>query len=199
MRLWSIQSDRVWKALEAKGRYRTYRSYIEKWWWKHFAFSYVWMCEQMQKRVGPPPVKNLLPTWAWRHWRGDKKGRKDCPDLRAYRFVVPKGDYVRIALEVDDDKVLPSDFEAWHHVLNHGYLSLSEKEYNAFYAKVKKHPWPKHLERRMHKSWERIFNMQDGDPEWNGKPEEKAVQACLWELRLEDVTDVTPFVGTGKR
>ena len=199
MKLWSIQSDRVWKALCKKGRYRTYRSYIDPWWWKHFEFSYTWMREQMQKRIGPPPVKNLLPVWAWAHWRGNKGCTKDKPDLRALRFSVEKGQYHRIELEVAASRVLLSDFEAWHMVLNHSYVSLSEKEYDEFYAKVKKHPWPKHLERKMHKSWERIFNMEAGDPEWNGKPEEKSVQACLWEIRLDDVKKTTPFVGMGKR
>jgi hypothetical protein len=199
VKLWSIQSERVWKALESKGRYRVYRSYVDREWWKDFGFSYEWMAAQMEKRIGPPPDRRLVPVWAWRHWRGNEK-LASRPDLRSYRDLAA-GKYVRIEFVVPDEQVLLSGFDAWHSVLNQWFLSDDEKEYDAFDAKLRKHPkrpLPKTLDKAIRKSWERIFDLQRGDPEWRGKAEERAVQACVWEIRLDDVTDVTLFEGKGR-
>jgi hypothetical protein len=198
VRLWSIQSERVWKTLTAKGRYRVYRNYIDKKWWKDFGVAYEWMVAQMTKRIGPPPDKRLLPVWAWRYWRGNDNYSAR-PDLRTYRDLV--GRHVRIEFEVPDEQVLLSGFEAWHSVLNQWFHSWNEKEWDAFYAKVAKRPkrpLPKTLNKAIRKSWDRIFDLESGDPEWRGKPEERAIQACVWEIRLDDVTDAMHFTGKGK-
>lgn len=198
MKLWSIQPERVWNTLEKKGRYRVYRNYVDKAWWKDFGFAYEWMIEQMQKRVGPPPAKRLLPVWAWKHWRGNEK-LSDRPDLRSYRDLV--GKHVRLEFAVPAEQVLLSGFDAWHFVLNRWFLSDDEKEYEEFNAKLKKHPkrpLPRTLDKAIRESWQRVFDLEGGDPKWCCKPEERAVQACVWEIRMADVTDVTHFTGKGK-
>ena len=64
-----------------------------------------------------------MPIWAWYQWEGSRRK----PDLRASGYL-PKGEPgVRLELRVADDRVLLSDFDLWHYVLNYWYLPKSEK------------------------------------------------------------------------
>ena len=103
------------------------------------------MAEQMKKRIGNPPDGVELPVWAWYQWEGMWKR----PDMRHHGRVSDKGvASVLLILEVPDDKVLLSDFDYWHVVLNDGELILPYDE-NVVYSKEERQ-----------KSWENIFDYE---------------------------------------
>lgn len=107
---------------------------------------------------------------------------------------------VRLELELDPAQVLLSDFDAWHIVLNRGYLALSEGEEEAWYQRFEasvpdRWAWP--LPEPWHSgsltSWERIFNLEalGASDYWSG---ERYIQATFAALRLGDVRRVTSFL-----
>ncbi|MDQ5823417.1 MAG: DUF3841 domain-containing protein [Chloroflexota bacterium] len=97
--------------------------------------------------------------------------------------------------EVDAKRVLLSDFDLWHYVINYWYIHRREAEDTAFehllkargldYYTMKPLPDPAY-HRRIEESGERIF-----DIEWQSdfvRPEGlsgASIQATLWELPLE--------------
>jgi hypothetical protein len=111
---------------------------------------------------------------------------------------------VRIELDLDETEVLLSDFEKWHFVLGGWFLSYDEAEDEQFdrektrlgYRYTDPHPEP--LKARVRASWDRIFDLKGGDPDWFGKASKQAIQATFWELRLKDVTDVTFYTDRGR-
>ena len=165
-----------------------------------FLPAYQWLSQQMRIRVGSPPTNDALPVWAWYQWQGKKKNK---PDLRSGGHL-PKGERgVRLELEVGDHRVLLSDFELWHYVLNYWYLPLSEEDGETFEATLEQHalsffqtkplPDPK-FHQVIVSSWQCIFDIS-----WSAKGitrprKEKSIQAILWEIRLEDVRSVQEFV-----
>lgn len=154
----------------------------------------------MRIRIGPPPHPGAFPVWAWRQWNGLRESR---PDLRAVGHL-PKGTRgVRLALEVDPDRVLFSDFELWHFVLNGHYLAASEADDHEFDRKMAarglerpcdidvSHPA---LYREVVASWERIFDVDAPLSPLGGSMRRRSIQACLWRVDLGQVFGVTPFV-----
>jgi hypothetical protein len=111
---------------------------------------------------------------------------------------------VRIELELENGKVLLSDYNGWHAVLNNSFLSYDEAEDDRFEQEKQRlgygygSPQPESLRSKITASWERIFDLAGGDPEWWGKVSGRAIQATFWELRLKDVTDVTFFTDRGR-
>ena len=77
----------------------------------------------MRIRVGNPPDGVNYPIWAWHtvDWKHQK------PDLAKTEFR-KKGNQVCIELEMPEDKVLLSDEEMWHFVLNDYFIGDSENE-----------------------------------------------------------------------
>jgi hypothetical protein len=194
MVLWTIQRTGSWDELRATGilRGRAERVPPE---WRH---AYAWMRERMARQVGPPPAPDVCPVWAWHWYYGRRKPR---PDLR-YRGHLEKGaGGVRIEIECDPSDVLLSDFADWHAVLSNWHLAASPDDDDAFDAALK----TKGLDHgncgsdpevaaEITASWERVFDLQRHVPGWTREPDERYVQATLWEVRMDQVRDVTPFV-----
>ena len=87
-------------------------------------------------------------------------------------------------MQVENERVLLSDFDLWHYVLNYWYLPRSEKEGDAFENKLTRagfsvygctHQKPlahAKFRREVEGSWERIFDLSWTDPD-NHSPESK--------------------------
>ena len=127
-----------------------------------FRNAYEWMTKQMAEFVGPAPCGVKYPIWAWyRHdddygyWNHDGKV------------------YAKITLEVDDERVLLSDFDDWHCVLNN--CPVEEDDEEGEYA----------TEAEVRATWKRIFHA-DGE----------TVQATFWELYADDVLNIEIFTST---
>lgn len=141
---------------------------------KEFVFewdieAYKWLIEQMDKRLG---IKGSYPIWVW-----TKK-----PKLREKGLMEKGTPSVCIKLEIPDEIVLLSDFDAWHCVLNDWFCSLSENEPTSDNEVLKR------------KSWENIFDLKKvRDSEvWGG--DKQWVQGVTPCIKKEQVLKVKHFI-----
>jgi hypothetical protein len=89
---------------------------------------------------------------------------------------------VLLTIEVPPERVLVSDFMAWHFVLNDDYLPLDEADFLMREASP-----PTRAEIKA--SWERIF-----DPDRLTKPQSyQALQACIDRVYIHEVVSVRDF------
>jgi len=201
MVIWSVVTAQAWEELQKKGRLEAKSCHVDTDW----LAAYTWMVSQMEHRLTiPKPSADTMPIWAWWQWWGDRRR----PDLRA-GWHLPKGTRgVRVELRVKNDRVLLSDFDLWHYVLNYWYLPKTEEHGVSFEKKLARaglsvfgcnHEDPlahARYRREVERSWERIFDLSWTDPEHFivKKENDRQIQGTLWELRLEDVVDSTEFV-----
>jgi hypothetical protein len=195
LRIWTIQPASLYERLKAEqvllvdGRCGDRIS----------PHAYHWMIEQMRRRL--PPSKARFPWWGWYRWESVRRAK---PDLRSGWHLARGTKGTRIELELDEREVLLSDFDDWHYVLNHWFLSHDKAENDQFDREQKKagyYPWgqyPEPLRSKVLASWERIFDFAQPGHDWRGRFRTKAIQATFWELRLKDVTDVTFFTARGR-
>jgi hypothetical protein len=130
MVIWSILTQPAWKELRQKHCLRASRCHTEK----SFLASYDWMSIQMERRLKVSrPSKITMPMWVWHQWEGRAKPR---PDLRASGHL-PKGTRgILVEFEVQDDRLLLSDFESaaitTTHCLTTACVEKSSRAGNAF-------------------------------------------------------------------
>ncbi len=131
MILWIVQHKIVWDKLCSERRYKTDGFFVDE----YHIVPYNWMVLQMERRIGPKPPDVKFPVWGWYQW---EDARRKMPDLRCSSHL-PKGtEGVRLKINIDDCKVLLSDFETWHYVLNYWYLAQSEADFDRFEQELKK-------------------------------------------------------------
>ncbi len=201
MVIWSILTRQAWDDFQRRGRLRVARRHVTQ----EFLGPYAWMANQMERRLrAPRPSTDTLPIWAWYQWEGVNRRK---PDLRAAGYLTKAERGVRVGLEVADERVLLSDFDLWHYVLNYWYLPITEKDGKAFETKLARvglsffgcdhrHPLPNNRYRReIERSWERIFEVSwvDRGQAIAHPPKKKSIQATLWELLLDDIIEVRKF------
>lgn len=174
MRLWTIQSKDAFNKMQKTGLLRADE--------EHLLFagdlkdSYLWMSDQMSKRIGPPPSGVRFPVWAWYQWEGIRKR----PDMRHHcRGSNKEEEIVLLTIEVPDDQVLLSDFDYWHLVLND-----CEMIYPFDFDK-------KYSEEEKKKSWEQIFDYQCTFE--REEHNDLSTQATMWEIKKEWVIKVEHF------
>lgn len=171
-----------------------------------FRGAYSWIIEQMKKRVKAPKLdSSVYPVWAWYQWNGTNKRK---PDLR-YGGYLQKGEKgYRIEFEIEDDKVLLSDFQLFHHVINYWYLPRNEEDAKSFELKMKKNEidlldlqdFNKRSETiddlrvDVEKSWDLIFDLEWYDEYINYPKDKKSIQATFWKLSWKQVIDVKEFI-----
>lgn len=184
MILWTIQPVKVWGQLQHDGIYRCDPGQIDP----DLVRPYDWLVKQMQKRTGDAPDGVLYPVWAWhtQKWKHEK------PDLRRERWCCGPGNeiYACIEIEVPDDQVLLSDFDAWHCVLNDCLVSDTEEEaekQDAYFESLSDREKKEYKDR----NWERIFDVSVLVNGWTSRGE--WVQATFWELRKDQVRRVRFF------
>ena len=189
MRIWSIQESRAWREMQKYGILRGKVRRLDRF----NRDAYKWISGQMVKRGFAS--KNHPPIWAWISPK---------PDLRESAHLERGKRGVRLELEIDPIRVLASDFDAWHCVLNRWYLALSWREDSVFERKCRQSTGKKlpswkdlhsGLKTAIRHSWERIFDIERLTKSclWNKKGGERFLQCVLREIRLSDVVRVTPF------
>lgn len=181
MRLWTIQTEEAFRLFERRGVLRGDGRRIDR----DFRRAYAWMAEQMRQRIGRPQRRCRAPVWAWKFW----SGRSVRPDLRSKGLLPHGAAGVRIEFEASPETVLLSDFTRWHAVLRGTYLEDDEAEASALA------PWA-YEDRHAHieKSWERIFELERGDPGYFGPFSARGVQATLWQIEWRQVRKATRFI-----
>lgn len=175
MILWTIQHQEAYQEMLKNGVLRGNHKYITA---DFFEEPYAWMANQMKKRVGTPPDGVSVPVWAWYQWEGKRKR----PDMRVHgRGQGYKGTpIVLLTLDVPDDKVLLSDFDYWHYVLNDWEIIFPIAD-DIIYTDEEKR-----------KSWENIFDICCSfSGEENRFP---STQATMWEIKKEWVIKAEHFV-----
>lgn len=179
VRVWSVQTREALDALAAGRVWRADPRRVGAAWQP----AYRWMARQLATRVGPPESGAQLPVWVWCQWRGASRRR---PDLRSRAHLPPGTAGVRLELMIEPARLLCSDFELWHYVLNGWHLPASRAEERAYDAR----PDP----RRREESWQRVFDLDWQHPRYAVAHAAKSIQGVVWELRPQDLHDAKAFV-----
>ena len=187
MRLWTIQPIEVYEILKEKGVFTCEEEKSEL--FKDFKNSYDWLIGKMDEKNIEHPNDINYPIWAWhtRDWKNKK------PDLREGGYGERGTKSVCLELEISDDRVLLSDFDLWHYVLNHWFIddSTNEEEWEEIHQEFEKKPYEER-EKLILESWNKIFNVKPFIIE-NWITIGRYVQATFWELKMEDVKKVQFF------
>ena len=147
----------AYKKLEKEGFLSGNESFVTE----DFPSSYQWMKKQISERI---ENTESFPIWLW-----TKK-----PDLNDEGHFVKGTNAVCLTLEIPDNKVLLSDFNAWHCILNDWFCSLTEEEDDLFEEGK--------LNISKEQSWERIFDL-------------KLLQNSeMWMTEHQIIQGVTPFI-----
>lgn len=176
--LWTIQTEEAFAVLQRTGVLRTDPERLL--FGGEFRAAYDWMAAQMCRRVGPPPVGVAYPVWAWYQWEGRRKRM----DQRRSGYAPRGTPMVQLTFEADPREFLRSDFDAWHLVLGRDYIADSERDWEQFRA----------AGGDASTSWDKIFDLTRHTPGWDCAPEERSIQATLWELKLSQVRKAEHFI-----
>ena len=175
MILWTIQNEIAYEKMKISGSIRADENYIS---YESFREPYLWMANQMRKRIGEAPDGVIFPIWAWYRWEGKRKR----PDMRFHgrNWGVKGSHIVLLTIDVPEKFVLLSDFDYWHCVLNNGDIIFPYNESVTYTEKEKQ------------KSWENIFKI---DCSFDGEKHQfLTTQATLWEIRSEWIKKVEHFI-----
>ena len=93
-------------------------------------------------------------------------------------------------IDVPDQDVLLSDFDAWSIILLHGLLSDTEKEVEELNAQYEALSASEQIQMK-EKNWERAFDLTPMDNEWMRRGD--TIQATFWELKKEHIKKVQFF------
>ena len=175
MILWSIQHELAYQKMKRLGVLRATPNLIVE---DCFKDSYLWMAEQMKKRIGEPPEEVTFPIWAWYQWEGKRKR----PDMRVHGrgWGALGTPIVLLTIDVPINLVLLSDFDYWHCVLNDSNIIFPYDDKSAYSEEDKR------------KSWENIFDISCS---FDGEIHEfLTTQATMWEIRTEWVKKAEHFI-----
>ncbi|MDO4633906.1 MAG: DUF3841 domain-containing protein [Eubacteriales bacterium] len=186
MKLWTLQPLSILDEIERTGSYRCNRelSYnLSK--RDSLDDKYQWLIKRMEQRIGKRPEGVEYPIWAWHTWEEERR----CPDIQSAAFLKRTEDKVLLTLEIPENEIVLTDFDAWQIILNGGYLALEtaqEKldELEEWIDSLEE----EELDRAIEESWENLFEIAGSDSEERGR----FVQATFWELKKEYIlkTDI---------
>lgn len=211
IRLWHITTLENWKKHQEKGVIQVNHAQTAATFEQDeseilFKYAYNWMRHQVYKRVKFKPThREPSLIWAWYQHRG-KKYR---PDLRESGFLWKGLKGVRIEFIIECDKVLLSNFDLWMYAYGSIKLFIHEdetkeaeiwdaidKELEQECGFLHEHPYyyyPPNIASKIEKSWEHMFDMNYLHWSFQHALYERTIQACLWEIPLENIVKVDTF------
>ena len=166
MKLWTIQTPDVYEKILKEGKYfcdEKKANLLES---DEFRNAYNWLSKKMVQKIGHSKVK--YPVWGW--YCIDGKNKK--PDLRLSGYGERGKELVCLEIEIPDEKVVLSDYDLWHFVLNDIYLFDDDEELDDLEDITKE---------EKEKSWDKIF-VDESNIEANSY-----IQATFFELRKENI------------
>ena len=195
MRLWTVQPLLVWERVQSQGVLHVDPEYTGY----GTPDSYLWLVEQLKKYQRG--YSGRLPWWAY------------CqkPDLRWVRHHCPLGQiHVRLELELPRKKAFIFSRWAWDVVYCGDFLAYGALEYAKWhgswqamlpYADVRAWELPEPWYSQLRASWERLFDPDLPSKSWEDFSEgpDDRFEAVFEPLRLQDVKQVTSFIGARKR
>lgn len=192
VQLWSVQTEGAYEVFRRSGVVHASDAHVDP----SFVPAYTWMAGELEKRVAKPSGFNgTYPVWAWFQYAGLHRQK---PRVGERGLLAPGTRGVLLELFVAPELLLLSDFQKWHAVLNKFYLPEDSKEQRAFDAWVASLGDGESLKglarARIEASWSRIFDIDaPGSDCWEG-PEEREIQAVLWQIEASMVSSVEHFV-----
>lgn len=188
MRIWTIQPVKVLDIINKQGYFIC--DIKQSSFYKDACFikAYDWLYKRMCEKIGTPPKGVTYPIWAWYM----REGKNKKPDLRESGYQKRGTNCVCIELEIDSSRVVLSDFDDWHFVLNNWFLfyPLNEKEYERgtiYFENLS----IEEQEKIKEKSWESIFSLKQIDNDWSRRGYN--IQATFWVLYKEDIKSIKRF------
>jgi hypothetical protein len=205
MKLWTIQNIASYERLLQTGTLIS--NHHERLFCEHsFRHAYDWMSKKMiESNIYPPGHDIKYPVWAWYQWEGKRKRL----DMRKCGYAKRGDKIVQLTIDVDMGKVLLSDFDLFHYVLNYWYLPLDEKDGKKFETELTGagFSWSQLsdtqienealllLREKMIKSWDRIFDLSREDDGWlYSKLCNNSIQATLWQIKIDQVKKAEMFI-----
>ena len=180
MKFWSIRTLEELEILLSGQPLRTDPDKVDK----DRKEAYQWISKQLSKKMIPPQGVEY-PIWLWRYWEGKQRAK---PDLRAGGHVERGCKAVRIELEIPSHKVLLSDFDGWHAVLNNHHFCETDAEYNYYEQYENQEDNENLLRKSKEATWLKIFSIEN-------LPEDWAVQGITWEILPEYMVNYKIFTG----
>lgn len=191
IRLYSYQSEHAWDRAEKMGYWSGDPDYIEgethDW-----TNPYRWIRDRMAERI--PDFSGDYPMWAWLKRPSTK------PKPRRYRGT---GENIRLTIMVPRSRILLSDYDSWHSVLNSSFNCLTEREWDSFYERYPVHETlmaPNDRARyfiEVEKSWHSCLEFTTyTDPvirNWIGDTHRFRVQACVDRFLWDEIISVRRF------
>lgn len=195
MIIWSIHTLDFFKKLEKNKVLYPNKKLLT--WRNDFMDSYLWLADQMDKKIGGRPHPTAVPFWAWYQFK-DSKHKK--PDLRVRCHIDAGQQGVRMELNIPDNEVVLTDFDIWCDVLNKQYIPESYDDYEEFYRIPDKkkqfgfESWSKARQKRAERSWQKVFDLDFFIENNFYRPRaEKAIQATFWKLSVDQIQNITHF------
>lgn len=139
MKVYTYQDIRAYLEALKTGYLRANVKYIEP----YFLDAYYYMVEQMQERIGYDT--NEYPIWVW----------AEPQEIEHFHSDVM---IVCLEMEIPDDKILWSNFCAWHSVLNRGYCAITDEDSDWFDEVCR--TTPKETSSIIIDSWSRIYEAE---------------------------------------
>lgn len=183
MRLWTIQTIEAFNVLMETGVLKCPANIVEDLYKNHYRHldAYKWLVMRMYDKIGEAPYGAFYPLWGW--YKIDWENKK--PDFRTLLFK-SKEPEVCIEFEIPDDKVVLSDYNSWHNVLNDRFYNTSTNEESFWKVEEWFDSLSKDMQEKVTKSsWEDVFDITpfQNDFCWNGR----YVQATFWEITKDQV------------
>lgn len=194
MILWTIQPRKLYEEIMETGSYafdatkNPFRNDYEE--------AYAWIEQAMSDRgIRRNHTSDPL-VWAWHTWDGahrlpqlnDEYLWSDDPMWRNSEHEKDSHgrDEVLLEIEVPDDQVLLSDYDAWHFVLNEGYYgeARSDDEADAEWKWFATLP-ANEQKQLMEASWLKIFNISRVENDTRGSV--NYIQATFFGLKKEQI------------
>lgn len=182
VRLYSFQKPEAWTAAEERGYWTGVPEAVDE--DAGFRFAYDWMRVRMYDRI--PGYSGDLPMWAWtkRHSSKPKHVKESA-----------QTGMIRLTVMVPRSRILISDFERWHYVLNKWIIHENENDFD-----VEDELYPEGSDIRaevMETSWNQIFDfIPTTDPvklSWAGRKKTFPIQACVDRFYWNEIVSVRHF------
>lgn len=168
--VFTVQSPTALRCAESLGYWHGSRDFIED---EDFRDAYLWMRDQMAERISF--FSGDYPIWATLHRPNFRKLRKWAEPQVLVKARVPRG------------RILLSDYDDWHSVLNRFIATHDEKEADQWWELPE-------TEKLANLHWERILDL-DWVIENGRKPR---LQACVDRIYAHEVERIT-FVNGRRR
>lgn len=204
MKLYSFQRMHVWDTLNELGYYHPFALFehdpflkedLEHNW--GFTQAYLWLKGAMLDKGIDYSANHDHLIWAWYQWAGKNKQKPDKRYSCVYDYFKDEP-YVLLELDIDPSRVLLSDYDLWHWVLNCSPAMTTRNE-NRF---SKKHDYARNIafadlekntQIELTDSWNNIFDLNLSRKIIQVPQKKQQIQATFFEMFYTDIKKVNFF------